>query len=98
MDSLVRHVFLNLTLKALFLELIIIAFLVLGIIFLKIFYQYKGRKEKRIRKITYRADFRVTYCDGIVEVVDVKGMRTPIYKLKLKMLLHRYPEINFVEV
>lgn len=49
MESLVRYAFFNLTLKVLFLEFIIISFLILGIVFLKIFYQYKGRREKRIK-------------------------------------------------
>ncbi|MEO3947646.1 DUF1064 domain-containing protein [Gorillibacterium sp. CAU 1737] len=50
------------------------------------------------RGITYRADFRVTYRDGRQEVIDVKGVRTPSYRLKVKLLRSRYPEINFREV
>jgi len=53
---------------------------------------------KRHRPITYRADFRVTYADGRVEVEDVKGMCTDTYKIKKKLLLARYPEIIFKEV
>jgi hypothetical protein len=51
------------------------------------------------RKIEYKADF--SYYDRLVEetiVVDVKGMLTDVYKLKLKMFLSKYPEIHFMEV
>lgn len=53
-----------------------------------------------VKPIIYRADFRVTYKDGRVEVIDVKGSKkslTQVYKLKKKMLLSRYPDINFRE-
>jgi len=50
------------------------------------------------RPITYRADFRVTYADGRVEVEDVKGMRTDTYKLKKKLLLAKYEGLIFKEV
>lgn len=36
---------------------------------------------------TYVADFRVIYSNGRVEVVDVKGYKTPMYRLKKKLLL-----------
>lgn len=52
----------------------------------------------KVRAIKYVADFVVSFSDGRKQVVDTKGMRTPIYKLKKKMLLYKYPEINFVEV
>jgi len=55
-------------------------------------------KGKKVRAITYRADFRYletrTNC-RIVE--DCKGMRTEVYKLKKKMLLAKY-DIDFREV
>ena len=44
------------------------------------------------------ADFVVTYSDGHVEVIDVKGVRTDVYKLKRKMLLFKYPDLIFREV
>lgn len=39
------------------------------------------------RPCTYIADFRVTYADGRVEVIDVKGMKTEVYKIKRKLML-----------
>lgn len=39
------------------------------------------------RACTYIADFRVTFADGHVEVIDVKGMKTDVYKIKKKLML-----------
>ena len=50
------------------------------------------------RGIKYIADFKITYSNGSVEVVDVKGYKTQVYKLKKKLLLKKYPDINFREV
>jgi|AntRauTorckE6833_2_1112554.scaffolds.fasta_scaffold00427_17 hypothetical protein len=53
------------------------------------------------RGIKYIADFKITYVDGTVEVVDVKGSKktlTAVYKIKKKLLLAKYPDINFREV
>lgn len=45
----------------------------------------------------YRADFRFRDEDGL-HVQDVKGVRTPVYKLKKKMVLAQYGiEIEEVE-
>lgn len=38
----------------------------------------------------YLADFKVLYADGHTEVVDVKGFRTDIYKLKKKLVEATY--------
>lgn len=38
----------------------------------------------------YLADFRVLYADGRTEVVDVKGFKTDIYKLKKKLVEATY--------
>ena len=53
---------------------------------------------KKYQPIKYIADFTVYYTDGRIEVVDVKGHKTKEYQLKKKMLLKRYPIINFKEV
>lgn len=50
------------------------------------------------RKICkYIADFKVTYGDGRVEIVDVKGVRTDVYRLKKKLVEAQYG-IQIVEV
>ena len=56
-------------------------------------------KDETIRAIKYIADFQWTnrYSKEII-VEDVKGFKTDIYKLKRKLLLNKFPNINFVEV
>lgn len=62
-------------------------------------FKYMGKTE---RAITYIADFRVTYTDGHIEIVDVKGFKTDVYKLKRKILLKQLAdsggEVQFKEV
>ncbi|MDY6153205.1 MAG: DUF1064 domain-containing protein [Terrisporobacter sp.] len=48
-----------------------------------------------ILAIKYIADFVVTYSDGHVEVIDTKGILTPEFKIKEKLLKCKYPNINF---
>lgn len=52
---------------------------------------------KTIKGIKYVADFVITYPDGRKKVIDIKGYRTKEYQLKRKMLLYKYPEIDFEE-
>jgi hypothetical protein len=42
-------------------------------------------------KVKYRADFMVVYPDNRIEFIDVKGMRTDMYKLKKKQVESLYP-------
>ena len=58
---------------------------------------YRTKDGKKVREIAYRADFRVTYTDSRQVVIDVKGHKTKEYLLKKKMLLFRYPDIEFEE-
>lgn len=44
---------------------------------------------EKIRAITYIADFRYHDLDGIEHIVDVKGYKTEIYKLKKKLLAYK---------
>jgi hypothetical protein len=53
-----------------------------------------GKKMPTVKAIRYVADFRVTYADGRVEIEDVKGHETEIFKIKKKILECRYPEIT----
>lgn len=47
--------------------------------------------NKTSRKITYRADFTYkTTEDDKLHVVDVKGYRTDVYKLKKKLFEYKY--------
>jgi hypothetical protein len=53
---------------------------------------------KRERAITYKADFKVTYSDGRIEIIECKGFKTRDYVLRRKLLLYKYPDVNFVEI
>lgn len=52
-------------------------------------------KATTVRAIKYIADFKVTYNDERVEVVDTKGKSTADFEIKRKMLLCKYPTIDF---
>lgn len=52
--------------------------------------------KKKIRPITYIADFVITYPDDVQVVIDVKGKKTPEFKIKEKLFYKMYPNINFI--
>lgn len=56
---------------------------------------YVTKDGKKIREIAYYSDFELYMADGTHITVDVKGMLKPIDMLKHKILLHRYPELDF---
>ena len=53
--------------------------------------------KKSIRPISYVTDFRFIF-NGRGYVIDSKGMETPVYKIKYKMLMYKYPTLNFYAV
>lgn len=56
-------------------------------------------EQETLRKTVYKADFKYFDVKADHEVVeDVKGFKTDVYKLKKKMLLHKYQGIDFREV
>lgn len=64
----------------------------------KIEYQPVFPIEVNCEKICkYYADFRVEYADGRIEVIDVKGVRTGVYKIKKKLVEALY-DIEIIEV
>ena len=50
---------------------------------------------KKIQAITYKAEFRVIYANGLEEVIDVKGKVTESFRIKRKLLLYKYRDIDF---
>lgn len=56
------------------------------------------KNGETFRKIEYVADFKVIHNDGRVEIVDVKGMETKIFKIKRKLFEYKYPELSLVLV
>lgn len=57
-------------------------------------FKYRGKTE---RKIEYKADFKYKE-NGKIVVEDVKGFKTDVYKLKRKLFLCKYNNIDFREV
>lgn len=55
----------------------------------------QGRLE---RAITYKPDFLLTYPDGRIVVVEVKGFKTRDYIIRRKLFKHKYSMIEFWEV
>lgn len=56
--------------------------------------QPKFEKDgKKHRAITYKADFQVIHNDDSIEIIDVKGMTTPLFNMKEKMYHyhHKHP-------
>ena len=49
--------------------------------------QRNGEGRLLERRCGYLADFRVTRGNGVVEVIDVKGYKTPEYVIKRKLML-----------
>lgn len=45
---------------------------------------------------TYRADFVVYYGDGRVQIEEVKGVETDVFKLKAKLMKALYPDTTLV--
>lgn len=49
-----------------------------------------------VRAITYVADFVITYADGHVVVIDIKGMPDSVAKLKRKLFWYKYPHVDYI--
>ena len=43
-----------------------------------------------VKVCTYLLDFKVTYADGRVDFIDVKGVITDVYRIKRKLMLACY--------
>jgi hypothetical protein len=55
-----------------------------------------GKRLKVIRAIKYIADFKYVESNTHKIVIeDVKGIKTPVFRLKEKILKFNYPEIDF---
>lgn len=50
------------------------------------------KNNKTYKQITYKADFRVYTNEGISYCVDVKGMLTDVFKIKLKLFNKKFDE------
>lgn len=59
----------------------------------------RRKGHKTLRCTCYYADFKYidTKTGGLV-VEDVKGFETDVYKIKKKLLLWKYPDLDFREI
>jgi Protein of unknown function (DUF1064) len=54
------------------------------------------RDGKKIQAIYYEVDYAYLECaSGKWVAEDVKGIRTAVFKIKIKMFLYRYKDIDF---
>ncbi len=51
----------------------------------------------KVRNIVYKADFMILYKSKQI-VIDAKGMETPVFKIKVKMLKYHYPDLEFYAI
>lgn len=57
------------------------------------------RNGKWIAAIVYIGDFRYLDCEtGELVVEDVKGAKTAVYSLKKRLLLYKFPKLDFREI
>jgi hypothetical protein len=59
---------------------------------------YVNWEGKKRRPMNYTADFLLTYPDGRLVVVEVKGYKTRDYQLRRKLFEYEYKEYEFQEV
>jgi len=57
--------------------------------------EFTNRYGKRVRPVTYVADFYVEYADGSIQVIDTKGCADSTAKIKRKLFWYRYPELDY---
>lgn len=53
----------------------------------------EGEKSDH-RAVLYEPDFILFKPDGTYEIIDVKGMETPVFKNKIKSIYEKYPQIK----
>ena len=59
---------------------------------------FRGNDGKKERATYYTPDFRITYPDGRVCVVEVKGKASRDYSLRRKLFKRQNPDVMFMEV
>lgn len=58
--------------------------------------KFRDVEGKMHRAIVYIADFRYKNEAGTEIVVDTKGYKTDVFRIKEKLFLYKYPEIVFI--
>ena len=50
--------------------------------------------ENSLRAVEYVSDFIVFNNDGTADIIDVKGMETDVFRLKMKQMRERFPKLE----
>lgn len=59
-------------------------------------FEYNNGKEiVKVRAVDYVADYVLTYANGGLEVIDIKGFADTTALLKRKLFWYRYPDIKY---
>ncbi|WP_214630006.1 DUF1064 domain-containing protein [Paenibacillus agaridevorans] len=56
------------------------------------------KNGKKYAGIKYKADFRIKHLNGSVEIVDVKGFETTVYRMKKMLFENKFPDLTLTEV
>lgn len=56
------------------------------------------KNGKHYRGIKYKADFRIEHMDGTIEIIDVKGVKTDVYRMKKTLFEKMFPDLTITEV
>lgn len=59
---------------------------------------FVNREGKKVKPITYKADFLLTFPGGRQKVIEVKGYSTKDYQLRRKMFEYKFKDYEFEEV
>lgn len=51
---------------------------------------FQAPSGEKVKSIVYIPDFILIHLDGTLEIVDVKGMQTPGFKIKWKLLKYKF--------
>lgn len=54
------------------------------------------KNGKKYQGITYSADFMVYLPNGDIEVIDIKGMETEVFKIKRKLFECKYQHLQLI--
>lgn len=52
------------------------------------------KNGKKHRAIHYIADFKIIHNDDSIEIVDVKGFKTNVFRIKEKLFEYKYPNLS----
>ena len=58
----------------------------------------EGGNTSKQRAVTYKPDVVTLFNDGTYEIREDKGKKTKDYIIKKKLIMKKFPKVNFIEV